>query len=340
MRFYLPVMVLLSFIVACDKTTHTPYNMTTPPGFVAMVIPPDNPTTMEGVALGKALFFDPILSADSSLSCSSCHLPERAFTDGRPVSLGVEGRIGSRNAPTLLNVGFYYKGLLWDGRAATLEEQSLHPITDSVEMAANWVHVLAKIRRHPDYPHLFRRAFGINPASVDSSHIAKALAQYQRTLISANALFDRKMRGEADFNEQQQRGWAIFNDASPVLPHSECAHCHADPLFTNLDFVNNGIDQVNTLEDFTDKGRGRITGNRYDFGAFRVPTLRNIALTAPYMHDGRFATLEEVIDHYNSGGHYAENLNPNIMPIKLSQEHKQDLLSFLHTLTDSTSLIH
>jgi cytochrome c peroxidase len=338
MRFYLPVMVILSFVVACENTTNTPYIISTPTGFVAMVIPPDNPTTLEGVALGKVLFFDPILSADSTVSCSSCHLPERAFTDGRPVSIGIEGRIGTRNAPTLLNVGFYYKGLLWDGRAATLEHQSLHPITDTVEMAANWGQVLTKIRRHPDYPQLFRSAFGINAAAIDSIHIAKALAQYQRTLISANALFDQKMRGEAVFNEQQLRGWAIFNDASALLPHSECAHCHADPLFTNLDYANNGLDQVNSLEDFTDKGRGRITGNRYDFGTFRVPTLRNIALTAPYMHDGRFATLEEVINHYTSGGHYAENLNPNIMPLQLSAQDKHDLLAFLHTLTDSTSL--
>ena len=299
-----------------------------------MEIPADNPLTQAGVALGKSLFFDPILSADSTISCASCHMPQLAFTDGRKVSTGIYGRTGSRNSPSLLNVGFYYKGLLWDGRVLSLEEQSLHPITDSVEMDSDWQELLKKIRTHPDYPPMFSTAFGIKAKQIDSMYIARALAQYQRTLISANTLFDQKNRGEAVFTEQQQRGWAIFNDASTVLPHGECAHCHADPLFTNLEFVNNGLDRVNTLEEFADKGRGRITGNRYDFGTFRVPGLRNIARTAPYMHDGRFGTLEEVIDHYMGGGHYAENVNPNIRPLLFSPQDKADLTAFLQTLSE------
>lgn len=327
-----------------DSLTHisyhpTPYALEEPAGFVRMVIPEDNPLTREGIALGRRLFFDPLLSTDSTVSCATCHLPHLAFTDGQAQSIGVHGRRGRRNAPTLLNVGYLYKGLFWDGRVATLEAQSLHPVTDSMEMANTWAEVERRLRRHAEYPALFRQAFGIRRSSqIDSILVAKALAQFQRTLISANAKFDRKMRGELAFTPQEQRGWTIFFDASMDVPHSECAHCHADPLFTTLEFANNGIDAVSSLERFPDRGRGAVTGNHYDNGMFRVPTLRNIALTAPYMHDGRFATLEQVIDHYASGGHYADNLNPNIMPLRLRPADKADLIAFLHTLTDSTAL--
>ncbi len=313
-----------------------PYALEEPEGFVRMIIPGDNPLTVEGVELGRLLFFDPMFSADSSISCASCHLPELAFSDGMSLSTGVAGRRGRRNAPSLANVGYYYKGLFWDGRVATLEAQSLHPVEDSLEMSNAWPEVERRLRAHPSYPVLFRKAFGIRHAGeINGDLAAKALAQFQRTLISANSKFDRKMRGEVEFTAREQRGWTIFFDASMDVPHSECAHCHADPLFSTLEFANNGIDAVKTLEDFSDRGRGAVSGNRYEYGAFRVPTLRNIALTAPYMHDGRFATLEEVIEHYAAGGHYADNLNPNIMPLRLNAQDKADLIEFLLTLTDT-----
>lgn len=313
----------------------TPYALEEPREFVRMAIPEDNPLTEEGIELGRRLFFDPILSVDSSISCASCHLPALAFTDGKPLSAGVSGRTGKRNSPSLANVGYYYKGLFWDGRVATLEEQSLHPVEDSAEMANTWAEAERRLQLHPSYPALFRRAFGIRRLSdIDRVLAGKALAQFQRSLLSTESKFDRKMRGETRFTAQEQRGWTIFFDASLDVPHSECGHCHADPLFTTLEFANNGLDAVTNLENFPDRGRGAVSGNRYENGTFRIPTLRNIALTAPYMHDGRFATLEEVIDHYAGGGHYAENLNPNVMPLKLSAQDKADLIAFLHTLTD------
>lgn len=315
------------------------YEHSDPPGFVPMIVPEDNPMTVAGVELGRRLFFDPILSADNSISCASCHLPALAFTDGKALSNGVQGRKGLRSSPSLVNVGYYYKGLFWDGRAMTLEEQSLHPVADSMEMAAAWPEVEWRLRSHPEYPTLFRRAFGIQKAGEINRYLTgKALAQYQRTLVSSDSKFDKKTRGETAFTEQEQRGWTIFFDASPTVPNSECGHCHIDPLFTTLEFHNNGLDAPKNQFYFPDPGRGAVTGNRFDNGTFRVPTLRNIALTAPYMHDGRFATLEEVINHYASGGHYADNLNPNMMKLNLDARDKAALIAFLHTLTDSTFL--
>ncbi len=314
----------------------SPYTLVEPEGFVRMIQPEDNPLTEEGIALGRKLFFEPLLSVDSSVSCTTCHLPNLAFSDGQRRSLGVNGRLSKRNSPSLANVGYYYKGLFWDGRVQSLEEQSLHPVADTLEMANTWDEVERRLRTHPEYPLMFRKAFGIrNISEIDRQYVGKALAQFQRTLISADSRFDKKMRGELTFTPQEQRGWTIFFDASDTVPHSECAHCHGDPLFTNLDFANNGIDSVSGLQAFSDAGRGAFSSNIYENGTFRVPGLRNIALTSPYMHDGRFATLEEVVDHYISGGHYAENLNPNIMPLRLDARDKADLIAFLKTLTDT-----
>lgn len=306
-----------------------------PHGFPPMRIPPGNPLTKAGVALGRKLFFDPILSKDSSIACSSCHQPELAFTDGKALSTGAEGRMGKRSAMPLLNVGFYAKGLFWDGRVATLEEQSLHPVRDTLEMRHSWPILLQKLQAHGEYPSLFRQAFGIkNHKEMDSTLVGKALAQYERTLISADTKFDRVMREEAQFTPQEKRGWAIFFDASPAVPTSECNHCHVDPLFSTLNFENNGLVATLSLDDYPDKGRGAITGNRNDNGLFRVPTLRNLKYTAPYMHDGRFKTLDEVLDHYASGGHPGLNVSPNVRKLKLNKQDRADLIAFLNTLND------
>ncbi len=306
-----------------------------PPSFPPMVIPKDNPLTREGVSLGRKLFFDPILSQDSSISCRSCHLPERAFTDGTAFSKGFHGRRGKRSAMSLLNVGFYAKGLFWDGRVATLEEQSLHPVRDSLEMGASWANIGQKLQKHPEYPRLFRRAFGIkNHKAIDSTLVGKALAQFERTLVSANTKFDRVMQEKEQFTAQEKRGWTIFFDASPAVPTSECNHCHVDPLFSTLAFENNGLVPALSLDDYADKGRGVVTGNRNENGLFRVPTLRNLKYTAPYMHDGRFKTLEEVLDHYASGGHPGINVSPNVRQLHLSKQDRADLIAFLNTLND------
>lgn len=330
----------LAVAVACSSP-HTPtlFDWQDPPGFPRMVVPADNPFSREGVALGRRLFYDPILSADSSMSCASCHLQQLAFSDGKARSEGVVGLEGRRSAPSLANIGYAHTGLFWDGRSPSLEEQSLHPVRDAAEMAFDWHSAAQRLRHHPLYVTWFKKAFGLRrPSEIDSTEVGKALAQFQRTLISKDALFDRVLRGEAAFSAREKRGWTIFFDASPLVPASECNHCHVDPLFTDLTYQNNGIQQVPSLDSFPDAGRGEISKNRFDNGKFRVPTLRNIFTTAPYMHDGRFQTLEEVLDHYTSGGHDPGNRNPNVRPLHLSPRDRADLLAFLHTLQDTAFL--
>lgn len=337
MKYILFIVVAVLVGAGCQPAADTVVGPDIPDSFVPMVIPADNPQTAAGIALGERLFFDPVLSLDGTISCGSCHRPELAFTDGGAVSAGIRGRLGRRSAPSLLNIGFHYKGVFWDGRSPTLEAQVLHPIVDSVEMGADWPTLEARLRAHATYPAAFEAAFPGQPIGLDN--FAKALAQYQRTLVSVDSRYDRVQRGAAAFTAQEKRGWTIFFDAGyPDVPMAECNHCHIDPLFTNLGFANNGLDASATLEDFPDAGLGRVTGVKYDNGKFRVPTLRNIAVTAPYMHDGRFATLAEVIDHYDSGGHPAENADANVRPLHLSAQDKADLLAFLATLTDSTAL--
>lgn len=340
------MLVLLTYLIAAcgvgeKDLAHIPYRPVAveapqPEGFVRMAIPDDNPLTEEGIALGRRLFYDPILSADSTLSCASCHHPGLSFAEPRALSVGLHGREGMRNAPSLVNIGFVYTGLFWDGRAQTLEEQALHPVTNPDEMGADWTEVEARLRRHPGYPARFRRAFGISRREqIDRELVAKALAQFQRTLVSADARFDRVQRKEEVFTAAERRGWEIFFDFPGGLSTAECGHCHADPLFTNLEYFNNGLDQAKKLKDLPDPGRGGVSGRRSDLGKFRTPGLRNVELTAPYMHDGRFATLEEVIEHYDKGGHQAENVNPNVRPLHLSEQDKSDLIAFLRTLTDT-----
>ncbi|WP_116128051.1 cytochrome-c peroxidase [Lewinella sp. IMCC34183] len=312
-----------------------------PPEFAAILYPADNPSTAAGIALGERLFFDPVLSADSTISCASCHRPERAFTDGRSVAVGLAGRPGIRNTPGLTNIGYFHHPLFWDGRADNLETQALHPVGTPHEMGGDWQSVVARLRADAGYAEAFQTAFGAG--GTDSIRVGRALAQYQRTLVSRDSKYDRVRRGEATYTPQEALGHALFFDfgddpggAWAGLPTAECAHCHTPPHFTNERFENNGLDAADDLAAFTDPGRGAISGNPYDYGRFRTPGLRNVALTAPYMHDGRMATLEEVVDHYNSGGHYAENRSPNVRPLGLDAEQREALVAFLNTLTDST----
>jgi cytochrome c peroxidase len=244
---------------------------------------------------------------------------------------------------SLMNIGFINAGLFWDGRSPNLEDQALHPVENPVEMAEIWDHVEMKIQRHTTYPELFRKAFGISKKSeITKVHVSKALAQFERTLISAKSKFDQYKAGNFDvLNDKELYGSLIYYDdqfSSTVRGH--CAHCHdGNHLLTSEVFRNNAITQVSSLHDFPDKGLGAITGKLTDNGVFKAPSLRNIALTAPYMHDGRFQTLEEVIDHYNSGGHYADNVvTGSIQPLGLNQYDKEALKAFLLTMTDTVSL--
>ena len=320
-----------------------PYEIALPPGFPSMPIPEDNPLTNDGVQLGRHLFYDPILSADSSMSCSSCHLPFAAFSDNTDFPIGIDGLPARRSSMSLVNVAYYTKGLFWDGRVATLEEQALLPVEDPVELHNTWPNVEMKLQRHDKYPELFRKAFGIASSDKITRDLAvKAIAQFERIMLSSGtSRYDRFLRGEYIPSDDEIAGHDMFFDSDDFLPDAECGHCHTGFLMTINEYRNNGLDSVGpTIEDllnFEDRGRGAVTGRLLDNGLFRIPTLRNIELTAPYMHDGRFNTLEEVVEHYNSGGHNSINEDPLLYPLGLSEEQKMQIVAFLRMLTDDQS---
>jgi cytochrome c peroxidase len=342
---------ILGFI-ACDRGTaegdlaqiaYNPvaYNLVIPFGFPSMVIPADNPLTVEGVELGRRLFYDPILSADSTMSCSSCHLPSGNFTDNQAVSVGIDGIAGKRSSMSLENVGFFNNGLFWDGRTNTLEKQALQPVEDEIELHNTWPKVISKLQKHDDYSARFRKAFGISDKSEITKELAAmAIAQFERTIISpGKSRFDLAQQAGSGvfFTEQEQDGYSLFNQLS--IRDAQCGHCHNGLIATTDEYTNNGIENVPDLYSFPDKGLGGVTNNLTDNGKFRAPSLRNIALTAPYMHDGRFETLEQVMDHYATGGHYADNVSQFLIELKinpLTELEKQAVLAFLHTMTDTT----
>ncbi len=346
--FYISALVLVLFS-ACgpddadsiDLTDipYTPqsYLLEQPPGYPDMDIPADNPLTVAGVALGRALFYDPILSIDSTLACSSCHLQAGSFTDNVPFSRGFMDRVGRRSSMSLLDVGYSVNGLFWDGRVSTLEEQALLPVEDDIELAHQWPEVVTSFRQHGSYPKMFREAFGIaNDTEITKELAAKAIAQFERTLVSSgNSKYDQVLRGVNGFTEAEAIGHDIFFDLQPDLPDGQCFHCHSGTQFTDNMYHNNGLDLAENFNDFMDKGQGGVTGIPQQNGFFRTPTLRNIAASAPYMHDGRFQTLEEVMDHYVSGGHPSITRNPLIDSISLDTEQKAAVLAFLLTLTDN-----
>jgi len=301
----------------------------------------ENPLTVQGVALGRKLFYDPILSRDSTISCSSCHKQELAFTDGKAFSTGIEGRQGNRSAMSLTNLVYNRNGFFWDGRSPSLEKQALDPIEDHREMDDSWENVEARLQEHNNYPKLFRAAFGIERREqLTRELVVDAIAQFERTIISGNSRYDRIIWGREGFpTDSEQRGIELFFiEDNQSVEHPGCSHCHFNPLFTDNNFKNNGLDSVASLQDFDDYGRGAVTGRPSDNGRFRVPTLRNVEVTGPYMHDGRFQTLEEVLDHYASGGHGVINEDTNILPFQLSEQDKADLIAFMKMLTDTTLL--
>jgi len=315
------------------------YTLSVPASFPALEQPADNYMTVDGIQLGRKLFYDPILSIDSTISCASCHQQEKSFTDGLAQSTGVGGKT-PRSSPSLLNIGFDYHGLFWDGRAVTLEEQALKPIEDPVEMGNTWENVEQKLRAHPIYPAEFRKAFGIeNKSEIDRFLVAKAISQFVRTMVSGeNTKYDRFIRGEIFLDEDEYNGYLMFFNLDPNLPDAQCGHCHNAPLLATNDYFNNGLQEAADLESITDKGRGLITGNPADNGLFKAPTLRNVLLTAPYMHDGRFNNITEVLDHYTSGGKNSPNKSTFMYDLHLTESEKEDIIAFLRTLTDTTVL--
>lgn len=315
--------------------------------FPEMEIPVGNPMTVDGVALGRFLFYDPVLSADRTVSCASCHRHDNAFADNLTLATGIGGEQGTRNVPSLVNAGFNTKGLYWDGRANSIEEVVLLTIGDSLQMGFTVNGAVERLRAHPDYPGRFRKAFGIKDSEeITGDLIGKAVAQFVRTLVSYRSKFDYANwdRGEETvfFSESELRGKILFTTEpvdDPLSPHPGCSHCHYNSaLVTANDFFNNGLDPAVDPEDFPDPGRGAITNNPIEYGRFKAPTLRNIALTAPYMHDGRFQTLEEVLQHYSSGGHFSYNIDVNIIAFPMTEQDKADLIAFLESMTDEKFL--
>ncbi len=299
----------------------------------APIIPANNPLTQEGIDLGRKLFFDPILSGDGTLSCAGCHIQNNSFTDPRQFSVGIDGSVGTRNSMPIFNVAWNInQKFFWDGRAHSLEDQALDPVENPIEMNNTWDNAVSSLQATSHYPELFKKAFGTS--TITKNLVVKAIAQFERTLISGNAPFDRYLMGDTNAVSQSViNGFNVFMDPDK----GDCFHCHgsdANPLWTDNIFHNNGLD-----ETFTDKGLGNVTGDPLDFGKFKSPSLRNLAYTAPYMHDGRFETLDEVINHYSEGLVYSETIDPLMKFVAqggshLTPEEKTDLKAFLLSLSE------
>ena len=354
------IILLLATIVACNKSdtdplppvipppvippdtnlgSATPFDWVDPLFFQQMIIPAENPFTVEGIDLGRQLFYDERLSGDDTQSCAECHVQSNSFGDPRRFSEGINGDIGTRQSMALINLG-YQQFFFWDGRAATLEDQIIQPVINPIEMDAVWADVMVKIKADTAYMTLFGKVF--STLDIDSTHVAKAIAQFLRTVVSSGSRYDRWRRGEIILTEAEENGRILFitEGGDPEagqggLWGADCFHCHtlAGMQISDYQYHNNGLDSV-----FTDLGRGEVTAQPQDFGRFKTPSLRNVEFSAPYMHDGRFETLEEVIEHYNSGGHFSSTVDPFMKftqgGLQLTEQRKQDLIAFLKALSD------
>lgn len=343
MKKFIVFVFTITFIWACqtDKFSESPVNVSygtpleieRPPHFPPMYESPDNPTTVEGVKLGRFLFYEKKLSGNDSMSCASCHQQEYNFAEPFRFSTGIDYIQGDRNAMAIVNM-VYNERFFWNGRKFSLEEQAVEPVINPIEMHNTWSLVVDKLSADPKYVTMFEAAFG--PNSISQENATKAIAQFERTLLSANSKYDKYRRGEYTFTPSEQLGYEMFRDEG-----ADCFHCHAEPLFGSfgtLQFENNGLlpvyDSVLGLEEFT--------GNMTDRGKFKIPTLRNIEWSFPYMHDGRMQLLDSVIDFYNTGGHQTPYTSPNMkkqgVGFNWTDTQKQALKDFLLTLTDEDFL--
>ena len=297
-------------------------------------LPTDNPLIEERIQLGRQLFHDPILSADATITCATCHTPEAAMSDNLTKSVGIHNQLSRRHSMPLFNLAWKQQ-FFWDGRAPSLREQTLMPIEDPTEMGDSLPNVLNKLKADTNYPEQFAKAF--KSGEINELNLSLALESFLLSLTSYDSKFDQAMQGKAELSEAEQRGFELF--MTEFEPRSgqfgaDCFHCHGGALFTDNRFHDNGLESRNN-----DLGLAEVTQLRSDEHKFSTPSLRNVALTAPYMHDGRFKTLEEVIDHYSSGIHPRETLDPNLAKhpsggIPLSDNDKTALVAFLETLTD------
>ena len=321
----------------------TPYTLSFSERFQPPTIPADNPLTEEGVLLGRRLFYEKKLSGDNTISCGSCHQQKLAFTDGKALSTGINGQSTTRSSMSLMNLA-WNKTFNWAGEANSLEAQARIPIENPLEMHQNLDEAVRELQNTGTYPGLFQKAFGTG--TITSDLMLKALAQFTRSLVSSNSRYDQYRAGQANLTVEELEGLQLFithPDPSRNLRGGNCGDCHGSEFFTLQQFHNNGLDQT-----FADKGRAAVTGKATDDGKFKAPSLRNIAVTAPYMHDGRFKTLEEVLDHYND---HINNASPNLDPLiieasnqvkgkslQLTPEEKTKIIQFLQTLTDESFL--
>lgn len=335
-----------------DPYQDDPYTLTIPKGFPPPVTNTDNPLTVHGVELGRKLFYDPILSGDNTQACASCHDQAKSFSDApNQFSKGIDGFEGNKNSMAIINMA-WNRDFFWDGRATSLEKQALQPVTNPIEMHETWSNAVKKLAADASYTTLFNKAFGTS--TPDSTLAARAIAQFMKTIVVSESKFQKYLRKEVLLTTSEQRGYAIFLSEQG----GDCFHCHMvyDALFTDnyvsdpvQRFHNNGLDAEPAAGVLT--GRALITNDPSDIGKFKTPTLLNIALTPPYMHDGRFNTLEEVVEFYNSGVHDVKNLDPNMnlkptatnrtfeggfRQLHLTQQEKDDLVAFLKTLTDES----
>jgi len=315
----------------------TPYQLTYG-NFPSPKIAEDNQLTIQGVELGRMLFYEKMLSGDGTQACASCHLQEFAFTDTARFSLGIRGNRGGRQAMSVFNMAWNGNEFFWDGRAHLLRDQSLMPIQDELEMDETLENVITKLSESQTYKDQFMRAFGSE--EITSEKISLAMEQFMNSIVSVNSKYDEFLKDTTVFNESEKRGLKLFTtDYNPFFPNesgADCQHCHGGFNFENDKYMNNGLDAAG---QFADIGREKVTQRAQDKGKFKVTSLRNIELTAPYMHDGRFNTLEEVVEHYNSGIKASPSLDPALEQTRekglfLSDQDKKDLIAFLKTLTD------
>lgn len=335
-------LVLIGVIMVGLKIDNepNPYQFPELKYFPEMPLSVNNPVTVEGVELGRFLFYDPVLSKDYSMSCSSCHKQGAAFADSpKRFSMGIDSNIMTRNTMPLFNLA-WYPLLFWDGEAVSIEDQVFHPVRAIDEMNLEWDVAVKRIQQSGFYQPKFEAAFG--NIKIDSVLISKAIAQFERTLISNNSKYDQVIRGETVLTKEEYEGFVLMNDQTK----GDCLHCHitdADALGTNGRFSNNGLDAVFNPNDYSDKGKGGITGRTEDLGKFKIPSLRNLLVTAPYMHDGRFETLEEVLGFYSEEVNYSYNIDSKMGSahqggVRLTKDEKQKIISFLKTMTDSSFL--
>ncbi len=350
LKLYLFILTPLLFLIACkgdDDATppavfdDTPYvlihgNLPTPD------LPQDNQLTEQGVLLGKMLFYDKKLSKDLSQACADCHRQPDGFSDSTRFSLGVEELPGRRQAMPVFNMAWHSNEFFWDGRAPLLRDQALKPIQDPLEMNETLENVIAKLSAEQMYKNQFVRAFG--DEDITEERMALAMEQFMLSIVSYDSKYDKFLAGDLELSESEERGRALFfQEYNPFFPDqsgADCAHCHGGANFENDRYMNNGLDADANL---TDIGREEVSNDPTDKGKFKVPSLRNVQYTAPYMHDGRFQTLEQVVDHYNEGIQESATADPTVLNTKdtglfLTDQDKEDLINFLKTLSDDTFL--